>query len=70
MTFGDERFELCLGVLLVDDLILNIGPVETGHESRCAIECQLLYNLAPGEIIRRRGQRDAGNLGKALSKHR
>ena len=66
MALGDEGLELRRRVLLVDDFIADIGPVETGDETRRAGKAQPVDDLAAGQVIGGGGERDARHVGKAF----
>ena len=45
MALGDKCLQLSLGILLVDDLIADVGSIETGDEARCVAERKPLDDL-------------------------
>jgi hypothetical protein len=62
----EEGQELLLGVLLFDDGVADVGPIEARDEKLGVGERQPLYNVIAGVRIGGRGQRDARHTGKQV----
>ena len=69
MTLGDEGLELGGRVLLVDDFIADVRPVEARDELRRVSEREPLDDLLAGELVGGGGQRDARNGRETLREH-
>ena len=69
MTLGDEGPELGGRVLLVDDFIADIWPVEARHELRRVSEGEPIDDLLSGELVGGGRQRDAWNGRETLREH-
>jgi hypothetical protein len=66
MALGDEGFQLRRRVLLVDDFISDIRPIETGDKAGRTHQSEPLDDLLTREIVGRGGQRDPRHIRKAL----
>ena len=66
MAFADEGLELGRGVLFFDDLIADVGAVETRNEARRAGKPEPGDDFLARHFVGGRGQRNAGYVGKAL----
>ncbi len=69
MAPRDERLELRLCILLVDDLVADVRAVEARHEARSAGQAQAVDDLLARQRIRGGGERDAWHVWKALREH-
>ncbi len=65
----DESLELRRRVLLVDDFISDVRPIETRDKARRAGKPEPVDDLLSGEFVGRGGQRDARHIGKTLCDH-
>jgi len=63
---ADEIEELRARVLLFDDLVADVRPVETGDENARVAELQARDDFAPRRFVCGRGERDARNRRVAL----
>src|SRR5215475_1608190 len=66
MTLGDEGLQLRRPVLLLDDLIADIGTIEARNELRRAGKRQPLDNLLSRQRVRSCRERDARYVGEAF----
>lgn len=65
----EEGEQLLLRVGLPHDAVLDVGPVEAGHEVPGVGHAQALGDLLVRGVGRRGRQRDAGHAGPALPQH-
>src|SRR5258708_6306110 len=70
VALGDEGLELRRRVLLLDNFISDIRPVEARDKARRAGKPEPLDDLLSGELIRGSGQRDPRHIRKTLGKDR
>ncbi len=70
VPLGDEILQLRLGVLLLDDLVADVGTIEAGDETRRTIQAQSGRDLVAGEVVGGGGQRDPRHVGKLLGQRR
>jgi hypothetical protein len=66
VALGDKVFELCLRVLLVDDFIFDVRPIETRDKARRGGKVEAVDDLPAGEFIGGGGERDARDVRKAF----
>src|SRR6266704_1952373 len=67
---ADEIEQLRARVLLFDDLVADVRPVETGDENARVVELQARDDFAPRGLVGGRGERDARNRRMALGEQR
>ena len=65
-----EIDELPAGVILLDDAVADVGPVEARHEHARLAELEPLEDLGARLRVSGRRERDARHTGKALVQHR
>src|SRR5205085_10922157 len=69
MPLGDKTLQLVERVLLVDDLVADVRPVEARHEAWRIRELQPLGDLLARRLVGGRGERNPRHLGKAFGEH-
>ena len=69
VALADEGLELGRGVLLVDDLVADVGAVETRDEAWRAGKPEPGDDLLARHFVGGRRQRNARHVGKALGNH-
>ncbi|MGX1223775.1 hypothetical protein RKD42_005034 [Streptomyces ambofaciens] len=70
VLLAQEAQELLLGVRLRHDPVLDVGPVEAGHEVPRRRHVQPLGDLAMGGVGGRRREGEAGHVRPALAEQR
>ena len=63
---ADETQQLGVGVLLLDDVVADVGPVEAGDEGPGVFQHQPGDDFLPGEIVGGGGERNAWHLRKLV----
>ena len=69
MLARDESNELLRRVLLLDNRVADIGPVETADERAGILQLQALQNVGARQRIGRGGERNSRHAGIALMQH-
>jgi len=65
----DEAQQLGGGVLLLDDGVADVGPVETADEQPRIFKLEALDDVGARQVVGRGGERDARHAGVALVQH-
>src|SRR4030095_880523 len=68
VLFADEIQKLVPGIFLENDLVMDIGAVETVQKGPAVLKLQFIHDFPARHRIGRGGQGDAGNLGESFVK--
>ena len=70
MLLSQQLKQLTSDVLLFNDVVTDVGTIETGDKMLRIIERETFCDFATGQIGGGRSQRDTRHVGPALMQHR